>query len=124
MMGHVNNARYLTYFENARVEHLTQTFGEFQKLGTGIIIAHAEIDYKAPATLNDELTVRIKPSSVGNTNWTYEYEIVNEKQENNVIARGKTVQVTYDYRTRNSIPIPEEVRKILLKQMEEANTTT
>jgi acyl-CoA thioester hydrolase len=117
MMGHVNNARYLTYFETARTGLLLQSFGNFPRGRLGVIIARAEIDYKAPAKWNDELTVRVKPTSLGNRSFVYEYEILN--QENELVATGKTIQVAYDYEKGESILVPELARTILLKQIEE-----
>ncbi len=117
MMGHVNNARYLTYFETARTGLLLQSFGNFPRGRLGVIIAHAEIDYQTPAKWNDELTVKVKPTSLGNKSFVYEYEILN--QENKLVATGKTVQVTYDYDKGESIPVPELARTILQKQIEE-----
>ena len=112
MMGHVNNVCYLRYFENARVGHMYSILGDWDFGSVGLILAHAEIDYKSTAKLRDELTVNLSVSSIGNTSWVYEYEILNEK-ENRVVATGKTVQVSYDYKTRKPIPIPAEFKKML-----------
>ena len=60
MMGHVNNVRYLAYFENARVEHLIQSGEKWRVEDMGLILAHAEIDYKSPAGLRDELQVNLR----------------------------------------------------------------
>jgi acyl-CoA thioester hydrolase len=73
MMGHVNNAKYLTYFETARTGLLLHIFGDFPREKLGLIIARAEIDYKMPAKWNDELTVKVRPVSVGNSSFVYEY---------------------------------------------------
>jgi acyl-CoA thioester hydrolase len=117
LMRHVNNAKYLTYFETARTNLLLKAFGDISKNRPGLIIAHAEIDYMAPARWGDELIVRVRPTSLGNSSFVYEYEIVNPEEK--LIATGKTVQVAYDYSARASVPIPEEARTILLKQIEE-----
>ena len=91
MMGHVNNARYLTYFEMARTEHLYSQAGKLAASDIGIIIARAEVDYKFPAKWRDELTINMRTSSVGSSSWVYDYEILNEK-ENKTVAIGKTVR--------------------------------
>jgi acyl-CoA thioester hydrolase len=117
MMGHVNNAKYLTYFETARTNLLRQSFGDMPRGRPGLIIARAEIDYKSPVVWEDELTVRVRPISVGNSSFIYEYAIVNQKGI--LVATGRTVQVAYDYSKNSSVPIPDQVRKILLKQIEE-----
>ena len=48
--GHVNNVRFLTYLEEARVEmifNLTQD-GAASDLSSGVVVARHEIDYLAP----------------------------------------------------------------------------
>lgn len=118
MMGHVNNAKYLTYFETARTNLVTKAFGNFAKERTGLIIARAEIDYKSPAKWNDELIVRVRPISLGNSSFVYEYEIINE-QSKKLVATGKSVQVAYDYAKGVSIPIPEPIKSLLAKEIDE-----
>lgn len=122
MMGHVNNARYLTYFETARTNLLLESFGAFSRKGDGsrlgVIVARVEVDYKSPAKWNDELMVRVRPASIGNSSFTYEYEIINQRSKI-VVATGKTVQVAYDYTKGIVIPVPEQARLTLLKQIDE-----
>lgn len=142
MMGHVNNAKYLTYFETARTEYLSSQFGPIlQNPKESVIIARAEVNYRSPAKWNDELIVKVRPSSVGNSSWVYDYEIVRaardeeenevtegggegEGEEGIIVADGKTVQVSYDYTRRTKIPIPEELRRSLLKDIERTTRTT
>jgi len=123
MMGHVNNARYFTYFETVRAEQMHklkegEIGNENDPHGLGVILARAEIDYKYPARWLDVLLVKMRTTAVGNSSWVYEYEITNEKSQR-VVATGRTVQVAYDYGKGASIPIPEEVREKLLKEIEE-----
>jgi acyl-CoA thioester hydrolase len=115
MMGHVNNVRYLGYFENVRMEHLRTLVREWKFQERGFILAHAEIDYKSPAGFRDELSIGIRVASVGNSSWVYEYEVKNVK-EDRVVATGKTVQVAYDYQARKSIPMPQVFRDRLVEQ--------
>lgn len=125
-LGHVNNAKYLTYFETARAELMYKTFGgETGARWLSVIIAHAEIDYRAAAKWNDLLLVKMRPSSIGNSSWVYEYEIErrDEGGENTPIASGKTVQVSYDYDKGKSVRIRDDVRSILMKQIEETKET-
>ncbi len=119
MMGHVNNARYLTYFETARTEHMFASFGGFDPKEMGVIVAHAEVDYRSQARWNDELTIKIRPSSIGTKSWVYEYEVINEKDGNRLVAQGKTVQVAFSYATNTTVPLPDHIKTALLKQIEE-----
>ena len=116
MMGHVNNVRYLGYLENVRFEHLQSMAGDMESQEKGLILAHAEIDYKSPAFYREELSVGIRVASVGKSSWVYEYEVISVR-DNRLVAIGKTVQVAYNYKANKSVPIPEFFREILVKQM-------
>ena len=107
-LGHVNNAVYLTYLEQAR-------FAFWQRL-TGIggiprsfILARAECDYRVQATAGDRLIVRLRVSAVGKSSFTFEYEIVNARTRV-VVATARTVQVMYDYQAGRSVPVPDDIR--------------
>jgi acyl-CoA thioester hydrolase len=111
--GHVNNAVYLTYLEQARVEawhHLHGTSG----LPKDLILARIEIDYRAPATLGDRLVVRLRVANVGTKSFTLDCEIENVRTRQ-MIATARTVQVMYDYDAARSIEIPPDIRARLLR---------
>ena len=59
MFGHVNNARYLEFFEEARWEFLEQfiDYKEWTKLGLAFIVANININYRQPSVLNDVLKI-------------------------------------------------------------------
>jgi acyl-CoA thioester hydrolase len=107
-LGHVNNAVYLTYLEQAR-------FAFWQRL-TGVggiprsfIVARVECDYRVQATAGERLLVRLRVSAVGRSSFTFEYEIVNGRTRE-VVATARTVQVMYDYTAGASVPIPDDIR--------------
>jgi len=111
-LGHVNNAAYLTYLEQARLFYWRSLWGFGLDAGTanpGVIMARAEIDYRLPAHYGQTLVVRIDLAAIGKTSFTYDYEILDEQQR--VVASARTVQVMYDYRTARPVPIPDEIRK-------------
>jgi len=106
LLGHVNNAVYLSYLEQAR-------FGYWQRLSgsTSIpfILARVECDYRVPVTLGDRLIVRVAVLAVGQTSFTLDYEVLHARTRQ-VVATAKTVQVMYDYAAGRSIPIPDHIR--------------
>ena len=58
--GHVNNAVYLQYCERARNDYMLQRglrFDDFQKWGAGPVLVRAQLDYRRPAKVDDELRV-------------------------------------------------------------------
>jgi acyl-CoA thioester hydrolase len=106
--GHVNNAVYLTYLEEAR-------FGFWKRLSgaTGtpqdIIVARAECDYRMPVAFGDRLVVRVAVATVGNSSFTLAYEVLLARTRQ-VVATARTVQVMYDYTAARPIPIPNDIR--------------
>jgi acyl-CoA thioester hydrolase len=125
-LGHVNNAVYLTYLEQARLvqwrtlwrfgrlrqdaDGQTEAINEPVPDAPGVILARVEIDYKRPAQYGDLLDVRIGLAAVGRTSFTYDYEIVDS--EDRVVATARSVQVFYDYRESRPVPIPDDLRRL------------
>lgn len=109
--GHVNNAVYLTYLENARFE-LWRAQGI-----TGVILARAEVDYRAQATYGDELEVRVRLEGFGRTSFRYEYEII-DVTSGRLVLSAKTVQVRFNYDTQTPVELSDETRAKLLTSVE------
>jgi acyl-CoA thioester hydrolase len=110
-LGHVNNAVYLTYLEQARLYYWRSLWGfriDPTTTTPGVIMARAEIDYRIPAKYGETLEVRIDLAAVGRTSFTYDYEIVD--QQGRVVASARTVQVMYDYAAAKPVPIPDAIR--------------
>jgi len=113
-LGHANNAKYLTYLEQARLAHWRTVWG----FGTredvpGVILARAEIDFRRPARYGEMLDVRIGLAGIGRTSFTYDYEIVDEGGE--LVATAKSVMVMFDYATNTPVPVSDEIRNKLTR---------
>ncbi|MBI2222463.1 MAG: acyl-CoA thioesterase [Acidobacteria bacterium] len=117
-MGHVNNAVYLTYMEQARFKHWRAlwNYAEDRFPDPGVILARAECDYKSPARLGEAIEVRLSVAAIGRTSFQYEYEIVSG-EDGRLIANAKTVQVVYDYAKNTPVPVPERWRELLNKKL-------
>lgn len=113
VFGHVNNSVYFTYMETARTEYWMHLFEVSDIRSLQFIVAHAECDFIVAARHGDEIETTIWTSSVGNSSFVWEYEM-KKLQNGELLAKGKTIQVYYDYSTEKSIRVPEEVRKRLL----------
>ena len=78
--GHVNNAIYFNYLEEARCEYLEQrglSFNNFQEWQAFAFVVGAEIRYKSPAKYGDVLEVRGCFSEMRRTSFVIDYEIYN-----------------------------------------------
>lgn len=111
-MGHVNNAVYLTYFEQGRIEYWKK-LAETAKLKQAMfILAEATVAFKAPAVMGEVLVVGIRVTEIKNSSFSYEYRII-EKSSERLVAEGKTVQVAYDYGSRKSLKISDDLRRAI-----------
>jgi acyl-CoA thioester hydrolase len=111
-MGHVNNAVYLTWIENARIEFL-RSLAAFDKPDTGgmtMILARVEVDFRAPLGFGDEVEVGVRVSRFGNKSFDLQYEL---QSAGRVVAEAKTVLVAFDYASNESKELPEEWRRLL-----------
>ena len=98
-LGHVNNAVYSTFLEEARIEALGG-LAEF-------ILARVEIDFRAELRAGEEIEVRTRCSRIGTKSLDLEHEI---HANGRVAAQAKSVLVGYDYELGASVPLSEQLR--------------
>jgi acyl-CoA thioester hydrolase len=109
-MGHVNNAVFATYVEQARIEYLRQLGMLDGPLYMGMILARLELDFLAPGRPEGEVEIGVRPSRSGNKSFVLEYAL---EQDGQTIARATTVLVAYDYDRAQSVPLPGAWRERL-----------
>ncbi len=117
-MGHVNNAVYITYMEQARIAFFREFMGlkEGERITTKhfrFVIAENACRYLKPATIDQKIIVVITVTEVKNSSFIFGYEM-KDKLTGEAIAAGHSVQVWYNYQTGKSEPIPEEFKKKLI----------
>lgn len=101
-MGHVNNAVYVTYMEQARVEYLTNAAGiSWEEMN--MVVAHVDVDFRRSVQLASEVEVAVSVTDIGESSFTMAYEI---RDEGGVAVEGETVQVTHDSQTGETCPVP------------------
>ena len=92
--GIVYHANYLRFAERGRTEFLRTTGYDHRKLKAEfelfLVVKHLEIDYSAPAYLDDLLQIKTKILELGNTSLTMQQSIC---RENRVLAVIKVVIV-------------------------------
>lgn len=109
--GHLNNAKYLTFMEQARIQyikHLGLWDGD-TFLEIGIILADVRVTFLAPIEYTHQVQVGVRVTHLGNKSMEMVYSLRNP-QTRQEFASGSTLQVAYDYHTRHTIPIPDKWR--------------
>ena len=127
-MGHVNNAVYLTYLEQARFFHWRASglveLARGSEAGAagaapadvpGVIIARVEIDYRRPAKYGDHLRIDVGVAAIGRTSFTYEYEIRDAAGQ--LIASARTVIVRFDYALGRPVAISDQLKQALTRSL-------
>lgn len=109
-MGHVNNAVFLTYLEQARIAFFEQQGLSVELDDMNMIVARVEIDFRAPVRLAQEVEVAVRPSRLGTKSFDLDYELTVDGE---IVAEAKSVQVAYDYGRREPVAIPAEWREKL-----------
>jgi len=120
-MGHVNNARYLTYVEIARVAYYERVIGQPLPLGyhgaeEGMILAEVTMTYRAQAYFGETLMVESRVDRIGNTSFVMSHRITapaSRYGEARLVATSVGTLVSYDYGTDRPIPVPDEWRKAI-----------
>jgi acyl-CoA thioester hydrolase len=111
--GHVNNAKHLTFFEQARIAYMIE-LGLFTKdqsfMEIGVILADLQITYLEPIYFGEHIQVGVRVLKFGNKSMTWAQNIVDAKTGKE-LAKGEVVMVTYDYRQAKTINIPHEWRE-------------
>jgi len=109
-MGHVNNAVYFSYMEQARISYMRALGLMPERLDeTLFIIAKATCRFKAPVPYGMPLVVRVRVVEMRGSSFFMDYSI-EEQGTRRVMAVGRTANVVYDYAASKSVPIPPEWR--------------
>ena len=116
--GHVNNARYLTFAQEARFIWSTEEFSTAMRESSLIemVVARAEIDFVAPIYDGGRFVdVEISVEKIGNSSFVLLYTISDGGQ---IFAKLKTVQVAVSMETKKSRPLTDTEREFLGRYME------
>jgi acyl-CoA thioester hydrolase len=107
-LGHVNNAAYLTYLEQARISYSRQLdLWQGRTDQIGVIVARIVMDYKLPLTYADTITVYSSVSRLGTKSYDMEQIIL---RQDSIAAAATVTLVVMDYAAQQSVPIPDAWR--------------
>ena len=116
--GHVNNAKYLTYVQEARFHW---SFYQFKEKGdrptiVEMVVAKAEVEFIEPIyDGGDFVDVTLWVESIGNSSFVMAYEI---SKDGKLFAKVRTVQVAVSMETKRSRPLNDVERAFLNEYLE------
>jgi acyl-CoA thioester hydrolase len=95
--GVVHHANYLIWFEEGRSDHLRQKglcYSDIERSGYFVVVAEAELQYKAPAFYEDRITVETTLKRARGKILEFTYRALN--QVGTTLAEGRTLHVVLD----------------------------
>jgi len=111
LMGHVNNAVYLSYFENTRMHYFKHMLGDDWDWNQfGIILLKNEIEYILPVRLNHEPMIHLYVEKIGNKSFTLGYKL---EVNGELHCKGLSTLVGFDNVEQKTILIPPAMKEAL-----------
>ncbi|MDA8016045.1 MAG: acyl-CoA thioesterase [Thermoanaerobaculia bacterium] len=119
--GHVNNAKYFTYCETARMAYFEAIGidGATSQPDLGPAIVRAECNFRHQVRHPAELDIGVRTSKIGGRTFTLEYGLFHRGTDD-LAADGASVCVWVDYVAEKALPIPEALIG-RIRQLEDAS---
>lgn len=108
-MGHVNNAIYATYLEEAREAYFRDVVGR-SLVDLDTVLASLDIEYKTPIDAEQTVTIGLDVTDLGDSSIPMGYEI---RAGGERAATARSVQVFVDRKSGAARSIPQELRNRL-----------
>ena len=108
--NHVNNAVYLRYLEEARVQWLAGIAGISLADSIAPVLAASNVNYRKPIEWPCEIVVELFIEKLGNSSLTMGHRMLSSGDSTVLYSDGNVVMVWIDTRTGKSVALPEAVR--------------
>ncbi len=109
-MGHINNVAYAAYVEQARVAFIDTFLRNRGDSGIDYILASANIDYRREMHFPGTVDTGTRLLRIGNKSITTGYGLFKDGEN---VATAGSVNVFFDTGSGKTVPIPDNLRKIL-----------
>lgn len=114
--NHVGNDSLVAIIHEARMQFLHQHgYTEMNISGTSLIMNELFVEFKNEAFYKDQLEVKIFAGEIFKVGFEFFYSLSTLRDKSSLlIANAKTGMVCFNYEEKKLIPVPEELKKILL----------
>ena len=109
-MGHINNVAYAAYVEQARVAFLDDFLRSQGGGGIDYILASVNLDYRREMHFPGNVDIGARLMRIGTKSITTAYGLFKDGEN---VATAGSVNVFFDPQLGKTIPIPEDLKKIL-----------
>ena len=107
-LGHVNNARFLEYFEHGRMDWYNRcdpALNDLSDHSLGTVVVNIDINYRREGFSGAQLSVVTRPHTRGRTSYVLHQEIYDH--EGRCVSDAKVTSVVMDMSTRKTASLPE-----------------
>lgn len=108
--NHVNNATYLTYLEEARLQWLRHVPGTWFDEDSMPVLAASELNYRAPINWPAQLKIELYTVRVGRSSLALGHRIVDAGEPSRLYSDGKVVLVWMRPASGESVALPQAIR--------------
>ena len=114
-LGHVNNAVYMTFFEQARIEYL-QGLAEGDApwpgpLTEGPVLVAADVQFRRPVTYPATVVVEVTARPPGRSSLGLDCRLTVVGDEATTYAEARTTLVWVDRKAGRPTPLPDDLRQ-------------
>jgi thioesterase-3 len=119
VFGHVNNARYLEFLEEARWALFDDKLGleEMARDGFAFTVVNINISYRRPAFLHDTLCVETRLAKTGARSATLR-QVVKNRKDAQTVAEADVTFVMLDVKKQKAAPLAGALTDTLIKAIE------
>ena len=114
--GHVNNAMYLRYMEEARIQLLYKAGVKMDGRGPGPVIVNAQSTFLLPVTYPDTLIIECFAREPGRSSFMSYYKLFSQSLQNQLVCEGSAKIVWIDPAHGKSVPLPEFILNMIKSQ--------
>lgn len=108
--NHVNNAAFLVYAQEARLEWLAGIGGSWFDENAMPVVAAAHVNYRRQLAWPARIVVELAATRAGNSSVTITHRIVAQDDPACLYADGEVVMVWIDPASGKSVPLPDAIR--------------
>lgn len=111
--GHVNNAQYLNYLEDARTDFFDElgfSLPSLRARGLQIFITNVNLRYRQPAKLGDTLLVYGWLGELASRRATWQHQVLNQQTSELVLTASVSGMFLNDGRLAS---IPQDIRAVM-----------
>lgn len=108
-IGHLSSPVYYVYMQSAYLKYMWELYGHGPEKKLPQIMVKTSCDYLKPAHCNEKLRIATRIARFGSKSFDVQYEFFRGETDE-LVAKGSSVHVMFDYEKEKSLPVPEEFK--------------